>query len=102
MSTKRTGNEEDTDEQTGWKGNRCGQRLAHPLHTYKIDSLCSKCAREKEDRLARFEMGVTDDGIIREMQPQRGNRGVTIRKLTAVEGQKVNGETKGENTGQKG
>lgn len=92
---------EDTEEQIIRKGKRCGRRLAHPLHTYKIDSLCARCTREKEDRLTRFEMGVTGEGIIREIQQHRAHRGIIIRKLAAVEGQDINSRLVRNNEGQK-
>lgn len=44
----------------------CPQRLSHPLHTYKLNSLCLDCRAEREERLARFEIGVIRDEVIRE------------------------------------
>lgn len=40
------------------KGNRCGQLLTHPLHTYKLEGVCAKCRKRRDDRLKRFEEGV--------------------------------------------
>jgi hypothetical protein len=44
----------------------CGEKLSHPLHTYRIAGLCLRCLREREERLARFEVGSIRDEVERE------------------------------------
>ena len=44
----------------------CNEKLSHPLHTYRIAGLCLRCRREREERLARFEVGAIKDGVERE------------------------------------
>lgn len=40
------------------RGNLCGQIFTHPLHTYKIQGICSRCRKRREGRLRRFEEGI--------------------------------------------
>lgn len=44
----------------------CNERLSHPLHTYRIAGLCRRCEREREERLALFEVGSIREGVERE------------------------------------
>jgi hypothetical protein len=44
----------------------CREKLSHPLHTYRIAGQCLRCLREREERLARFEVGNIRDGVERE------------------------------------
>ena len=44
----------------------CREKLSHPLHTYRIAGQCLRCRREREERLARFEIGNIRDGVERE------------------------------------
>lgn len=59
---------EEEGEREGGKddtGGRCKEKLSHPLHTYRIDSLCLACLRERDARLARFEVGSIRDDVER-------------------------------------
>ena len=44
----------------------CVEKMSHPLHTYRIAGLCLRCERERDQRLARFEVGSIRDGVERE------------------------------------
>ena len=44
----------------------CREKLSHPLHTYRIAGQCLRCLREREERLAKFEVGNIRDGVERE------------------------------------
>ena len=57
--------EEESDDGNGERNIiKCSRRLAHPLHTYKLDTLCLRCQdeevqreRERRERLEGFESG---------------------------------------------
>jgi hypothetical protein len=65
----------------------CNEKLSHPLHTYRIADLCLRCRREREERLARFEVGSIKDGVERE-----GALGVSRRQTS--KGQTLKLETR--------
>jgi hypothetical protein len=44
----------------------CREKLSHPLHTYRIAGQCLRCLREREERLAKFEVGSIRDRVERE------------------------------------
>lgn len=46
-------------------GTDCNIKNAHPLHTYRVESLCQACNQERWQRLAKFEVGAIDEGVIR-------------------------------------
>lgn len=52
--------EEEKKEET-----KCTAKLSHPLHTYRIDSMCRTCQVEKETRIARFEIACIRENIDR-------------------------------------
>ena len=57
----------------------CTKKLSHPLHTYRVAGSCLRCVREREERLARFEIGGIRDEVEREgglgrWQKQRRNQ----------------------------
>ena len=43
----------------------CEIKNAHPLHTYRIESLCPPCNQERWQRIARFEVGAIEEGVTR-------------------------------------
>ena len=43
----------------------CTVKNAHPLHTYRVESLCPACNQERWQRLAKFEVGAIDEGVTR-------------------------------------
>ena len=45
----------------------CTEKLSHPLHTYRIESLCLACLRQREVRLAKFEVGMIKEDVQREL-----------------------------------
>lgn len=67
----------------------CREKLSHPLHTYRIASQCPRCLREREERLARFEVGVIRDGVGRESwlgavsRQRRGNETLQLKEKIA-------------------
>ena len=44
---------------------KCSFKHAHPLRTYRIDKLCPACDEERWQRIAKFEIGVINDGVNR-------------------------------------
>jgi hypothetical protein len=49
----------------------CHEKLAHPLHTYRIEGLCSKCHSGREQRLAKFEVHSIKAGVERDFARRR-------------------------------
>lgn len=43
----------------------CKLKNAHPLHTYRIESLCPACNRKRWQRIAKFEVGAINEGVTR-------------------------------------
>ena len=58
---------------------RCKEKLSHPLHTYRINSLCLQCLRDREQRLARFEVDSIRDDVEREYFRQRNARKTDVK-----------------------
>ena len=58
----------------------CKEKLSHPLHTYRINSLCMMCLREREERLARFEIGA----IAGEVERGLARKGTIVRAEVKV------------------
>ena len=56
----------DGDVEEEAAGVECVEKMSHPLHTYRIAGLCLRCERERDQRLARFEVGSIRDGVERE------------------------------------
>ena len=46
-------------------GTDCNIKNAHPLHTYRVESLCQACNQERWQRVAKFEVGAIDEGVTR-------------------------------------
>ena|ERR1700677_4168250 len=49
----------------------CHEKLAHPLHTYRIEGLCIKCHSDRERRLAKFEVRSIKAGVERDFARRR-------------------------------
>jgi hypothetical protein len=80
----------------------CRERLSHPLHTYRITGQCPRCLREREERLARFEVGSIRDGMARESflgavsRQRRGNETLQLKeKITSPRSGYVEGRGRG-------
>ena len=43
----------------------CGEKLSHERHTYHIHGACLRSVREREHRLARFEIRAIADAVER-------------------------------------
>lgn len=65
----------------------CEEKFAHPLHTYRIAGLCMRCQREREERLARFEVGSIRDGVERESELGRQRQMRRQRQRHSGEGE---------------
>jgi hypothetical protein len=67
----------------------CREKLSHPLHTYRIAGQCLRCLREREERLARFEVGNIRGGVEREglldavSRQRRKNETLRLKEKTA-------------------
>jgi hypothetical protein len=80
----------------------CREKLSHPLHTYRIAGQCPRCVREREERLARFEVGSIRDGMARESflsavsRQRRGNETLQLKeKITSPRSGYVEGRGRG-------
>ena len=63
----------DKEEET-----ECNTKLTHPLHTYRVNSLCKTCWLEKETRIAQFEVAVIRDTVDRGFDRQRRKHKVEV------------------------
>jgi hypothetical protein len=80
----------------------CREKLSHPLHTYRITGQCPRCLRERDERLARFEIGSIKDGVGRESwlgvvgRQGRGNETLHLKeKITSPRSGYVEGRGRG-------
>ena len=56
----------------------CNTKLTHPLHTYRVNSLCKTCWLEKETRIAHFEVAVIRDTVDRDFDRKRRKHKVEV------------------------
>jgi hypothetical protein len=70
----------------------CGEKLSHPLHTYRIAGLCLQCRREREERLARFEVGCIRDGVEREAAAAAASGGLGGGRSGSLRSERRGGE----------
>jgi len=80
----------------------CREKLSHPLHTYRIAGQCLRCLREREERLARFEVGNIRDEVGRESlldavsRQRRKNEALQLKeKITSPRSGYVEGRGRG-------
>jgi hypothetical protein len=62
----------------------CHEKLAHPLHTFRIESLCGRCSVGREERLARFEVGSIKSSVERDFVGRRKEEHARMKKSLRI------------------
>jgi hypothetical protein len=74
---------------------QCVIKNAHPVYTYRIESLCRACDQERWRRLAKFEIGAIEEGVERGFVKARQKERVEFqgRKLRPLQAGRREGQS---------